>query len=79
MVKLGDVVKDSITGFRGKVTGITEYLYGCKQALVTPQKMKDDGTAFDSQWIDDQRLDAQSEVKCGGPQPTPPQRSHPPA
>ena len=31
-VELGDTVRDTILGYKGVVTSITEYLYGCRRA-----------------------------------------------
>jgi hypothetical protein len=50
MVKLGDRVKDQITGFTGIATGRYEYLYGCVRVSVQAEKLKDgkvaDGLVF---------------------------------
>jgi hypothetical protein len=70
-VKLGDMVKDNITGFAGVVIGRAEYLFGCVRILVQPKAMKD-GRPVESEWVDEQRLDAKSTVKVGGPQKDPP-------
>ena len=54
---LGLTVKDKITGFEGIVTGYVTYLSGCNQCLMVPPKKKD-GALGESQWFDEQRLDA---------------------
>lgn len=59
MVKLGVTAVDRITGFRGVVTGIVEYISGCNQALVVP-RVKEDGSSTDAQWFDLQRLSVDS-------------------
>ncbi len=50
-VKLGDEVKDKVTGFRGIVTSMTLFLNGCTRCGVQPVMGKDgkipDGVAFD--------------------------------
>ena len=79
MIQLGDRVRDSITGFTGIATGRAEYQYGCKQIFVTPERLKDDGSMPGGEWFDEQRLNVKSDVKSGGPQPSPPERNHPPA
>ena len=56
MIKLGQKVRDKITGFTGLVTGKVEYITGCNQVLVCPP-VKDDGTLVDSNWFDEQRID----------------------
>jgi len=55
-VKLGQVVQDSITGFEGKVTGRTEYLYGCVQVLVQPQRLDEKGEVPKAVWIDEPQV-----------------------
>jgi hypothetical protein len=53
-VELGMTVKDSVTGFKGVITGIVYYLTGCNQALVVP---KAKGSKIDdAHWFDLQRL-----------------------
>ncbi|HYF34701.1 MAG TPA: hypothetical protein VD994_05370 [Prosthecobacter sp.] len=56
MVKLGQEVRDVITGFSGRITGLVDYLTGCKQALVAPRK-KADGDGPDPMWFDVDRLE----------------------
>ena len=50
-IKLGQEVKDRVTGFKGIVIGRTEYLHGCLRLLVQPPLHKDkglpDGVSFD--------------------------------
>lgn len=55
MVKLGNKVKDNITGFTGIATGRTEWLYGCARICIEPQELKD-GKPIDSCWFDEQRV-----------------------
>ena len=71
-VELGQRVEDNITGFAGTVTGIAEYITGCRQALVVA-RVKEDGD-FKSHWFDEDRLVdvPESEKRKGGPQSTPP-------
>ncbi len=89
MIKLGDKVKDTITGFEGVAVAECEYLYGCKQFQI--EGVDKDG-APKSWWFDFQRIEEIEMVKkeehesipllrmggnVGGPQDTPPRRSHP--
>lgn len=60
MIKLGQKVEDKITGFKGTVTGITEYITGCTTVLVQP-RVKEDGTAIDGRWYDEPRLEVLDE------------------
>ena len=55
MVKLGQKVRDQITGFEGMVTGLVSYISGCNQALVAP-RVKPDGEFAESHWFDLDRL-----------------------
>jgi hypothetical protein len=59
MVKLGYQYKDKITGFGGIATGHAQYISGCSQVLLAPPCAAD-GTMRESQWFDEQRLEAQS-------------------
>lgn len=54
---LGHTVTDRITGFKGVVVGVVNYISGCEQALVQPPVDKD-GKIPESQWLDVQRLNA---------------------
>lgn len=54
-MKLGDKVKDKVTGFEGIVVAIDEWLNGCRRAGVQA-KMKKDGTFRDPAWIDESQL-----------------------
>lgn len=65
-MKLGDKVSDKITGFSGIITGKAEYLTGCIQYLVTPQRLDNDGKMPDGAWIDESRLG--ESTANGGPQ-----------
>lgn len=64
-VKLGDKVKDAITGFTGIVVSRTEFLYGCVRCAVQPTELKD-GKCIEPEYFDEQRLGV-SEAKVGGP------------
>ena len=75
MIKLGDKVKDSITGISGIAIARCEYLYGCVQIGVEYAK---DG-APETTYFDEQRLDKFSDAVSGGPQASPSGRSHPPS
>ncbi len=56
MVKLGQKVKDELTGFTGIVEAITNYLNGCCQALVRPKHKMKDETYPVAAWIDVEQL-----------------------
>lgn len=54
-VYLGDEVKDSISGFKGIVTGRAEYLTGCVQIQVVERNPQVGKQPVEC-WIDEQRL-----------------------
>jgi hypothetical protein len=76
MIKLGDTVRDKITGFEGTVVAKTEWVYGCVRYGVQGTKLKEDGTIPDAQWLDQGQIEGikKTRKKTGGPTPTP-QRS----
>ncbi len=55
MLKLGQKVKDIITGFEGIAVSRVEYLTGCAQIGVTPS-VGNDGKIPDTQYFDHTRL-----------------------
>lgn len=57
MIKLGDKVRDKVTGFTGIATARIEYLHGCVQIEIMPPVDKD-GKKVDGIWIDDPRLES---------------------
>ncbi len=80
---LGEKYRDTITGFVGVCTGICAYLYGCRQALLTPE-LDSDGKIVKGIWIDEQRLvladigaELESVAVSGGPQDHPSGPEHP--
>lgn len=75
-IKLGDQVRDKISGFAGVVTAISTYLNGCNRILVTAEQTNGDGKIVDW-WIDDVQLEvrgtkyAASAKATGGDRPAP--------
>lgn len=77
MVKVGDRVKDQITGFTGIATARYEYLYGCVRINVQSEKLKDgkveDGFTFDEDQLQVVKagavtgVPAKSKPTTGGP------------
>jgi hypothetical protein len=55
--KLGEILKDRVTGFTGVVMGRTEYFTGCIHYGLQATKLKD-GAIVAWEWLDEQRLDA---------------------
>lgn len=54
-VRLGDRVRDVVTGFTGVASGYAVYLNGCVQWMVSPP-VGADSTVPDTKWIDEERL-----------------------
>lgn len=79
-IKLGDKVKDRITGLTGIAIGVTTWLYGCRRLVVQPQELKDgkpvEFTSFDEpqlELVEDKSshpLTPNMPRKTGGPMPT---------
>jgi len=69
---LGKEAKDKVTGFKGVITGRSDFIAGCRQYCLTPP-MKDDGKLADAHWFDEERIEvvgdgvAIAAVKTGGP------------
>lgn len=88
-VKLGDRVRDRITGFEGIVIGITEWLYQCRRPYVQPTGLHD-GKPLEAQSFDEDQLEvveagafapsshvASTARETGGPRPEPSARPAP--
>ncbi len=85
-IKLGDKVKDVVSGFTGRATGRAEYITGCVQFLVMPDKVDKEGKFLEGHWFDEDRLKKVPRTKrltlqpaarakkspTGGPQSSPP-------
>ena len=54
-LKLGIEAKDTVTGFKGTVTGRCSYLTGCDQILISPPVDKE-GKHVESRWYDVNRV-----------------------
>lgn len=54
-IKLGDLVKDKITGFEGVAIGFAQWLWNCDIACVKPTVLKDH-SPIESCWFDVPRL-----------------------
>jgi len=72
MIRLGNKVKDNITGFAGIAVARAEYLNGCISVQVQSIKLKD-GLPIEAEWFDEQRLTDTSGATAGGPQDRPPE------
>jgi len=61
MQLLGLKVVDKVTGFKGVVVSVSFDLYGCIQAVVTPEAGKD-GKQEEAHWFDVTRLTVTSQA-----------------
>ena len=59
----GQVLQDSITDFKGTVTGRADYITGCNQYCLTPS-IKEDGSYPDQRWMDENRLEWGGHTNC---------------
>ncbi len=62
MIKLGQKVRDKITGFEGIATSKVEYINGCIQFCIRP-KIDKDGKMVDGEYIDIAQIEAIEERK----------------
>lgn len=78
-IKMGDRVKDKVTGFTGIIVAKIEYLNGCEQYCVKPLIDKD-GKMSEGEYIDVDQVEPAGEegikyitpprkIRTGGPQP----------
>lgn len=52
-IKLGDRVKEEISGLEGIVMGITKWLHACSHVGVKPVGLNKDGKPHDLAWFDE--------------------------
>ena len=57
MIKLGRKVKDKITGFEGIAIARVEYLTGCTQYCVKPDRLDSNRKMLDGEYIDEGQLE----------------------
>lgn len=85
MIQLGDVAKDTVSGFEGVVIGVTQWLHGCRRLSLQPRKLRD-GKTIDYQSFDEPQLVLVKKSvvtatgptdRTGGPRPEPTRRSEP--
>ena len=60
-IHLGDEVKDTVTGFKGIATGLTDFLNGCRRICIQPPIDKA-GKAQEANWFDEPQVTV---VKAG--------------
>lgn len=75
-IRLGDVARDTITGFSGVVVCVAKWLHGCERLTLQPQELRD-GKPVDLQTFDRPQLElvtprvAKGTSNTGGPRPEP--------
>jgi len=81
-IKLGNTVRDTITGYEGVVFGITNYLFGCKRVGIQG-KIDKEGKVPELHWFDEPSLQVLKSEKnkksepSGGPRKAPISRKDP--
>jgi len=84
-ISLGDIARDSITGFEGVVIARTEWLFGCVRFTLQPQALHE-GKPVETQTFDEEQLVwvrsttgalRGAPAQTGGPRPEPAQRQVP--
>lgn len=78
-IKLGQKVKDTITGFEGIALGRTEWLYGCVRVTVQPQQLFE-GKTIEPEVFDEPQLvvveEPKPELKESKPRKYGPRQDH---
>lgn len=81
-LKLGDRAKDRISGFKGIVVAITEWLNSCRRITIQPEETKD-GKPIDSHSFDAEQIELvlsrpkKPSTPTGGPSIAPARRTDP--
>lgn len=77
-IKLGDLAKDKITGFKGIVISRTDWLNGCVRFMLQSQKLQKEGMPQPAETFDEQQLVLLKsnqygfdQQPVGGPKPSP--------
>lgn len=55
-IKLGQVVRDTLTDLEGTVVGRCEWLYGCVRVIIQPKGSKD-GKPHETFWVDEPQVE----------------------
>jgi hypothetical protein len=78
-IQLGDRIRDNLTGLTGIAAGRCDYLTGCTQFGLAPEKLTKEGMPREWLWLDESRLSivalsamsGPGALPSGGPQPKP--------
>ena len=76
-IALGDLARDTVTGFQGIVIARCFWLQGCVRSTLQPQALTKDGKPIEAQTFDELQLELRkkravvSARQTGGPRPEP--------
>ena len=81
-IKLGDKARDTVTGYKGIVVCISDWLSGCRRISIQSKKLVNgvpvDAHAFDAEQVEVITSDAMSvSAPSGGPCPDPTRNTQP--
>lgn len=77
-IQLGDLVRDTVSGFKGIAVGRTTWMFGCDRITVHPQGLTKEGKTFETMSFDEPSLEVLKKAKkkdvpenhtTGGPKP----------
>jgi hypothetical protein len=68
-IQLGDEAVDTISGFKGVVIAITDWLNGCRRITIAPKELRD-GKPIDSVTFDVEQLELVKKMKAPAAQPS---------
>jgi hypothetical protein len=82
-IELGDIARDTISGFEGVVVAETNWLHSCRRLTLQPKKLHD-GNPVDNRTFDEPQCELVKARKAplglrntGGPAPNPTQHRGP--
>jgi hypothetical protein len=60
--RLGECVRDKVTGFKGAIVSRADHISGCATYGVQPTQLKDGADLQDAKWFDEPRLASTGEL-----------------
>lgn len=80
-INLGDEVRDRVTGYKGIVVCVAEWLNGCRRLLVQAEGLQESGQPIEAVYVDEPQLELvergaftprpAEQLPTGGPAPVP--------
>ena len=61
--RIGCTGRDKVTGFTGLIMGVTQYLTGCSNILLTPTELDKEGKRREGEWFDELRVEVLADSK----------------